>query len=67
MLAVEFSSGCEFGLVLRFKALLAIPPGAAAIEIIPNIRRTDDWHFSPQRILHWHLHALQVGTQRVLP
>jgi hypothetical protein len=49
MLAVEFSSGCEFSLVLGFETLLAIPPGTAAIEVIPNVRRADDWHFSPQR------------------
>ena len=67
MLAVEFSSGCEFGLVLGFKSLLAVPPGTAAVKVIPNIRRADDWHFSPQRTLHLHLQALQVSTQRVLP
>jgi hypothetical protein len=78
MLAVDFGSGCEFGLVLGFKSLLAVPPGAAAIEVIPNIRRADDCHFSPQRTLHLHpvragslpgregLQALQVSTRRIL-
>ena len=62
MLAVEFSSSCEFGLVLGFKSLLAVPPGAAAIKVIPNIRRADDWHFSPLRTLHLHLHVICLAN-----
>ena len=47
VLPVDFSPGYKFSLVLRLESLLAVPPGAAAIEIISNVRGTDDRHVSP--------------------
>jgi hypothetical protein len=48
MFMMEFGSGHKVRFVLGFDALLAVPPGAAAIEIIPNVRGADDRHsFSP--------------------
>jgi hypothetical protein len=47
MLAVDFGPGGKFGLILRLEALFFIPPGAATVEIISNVRRADDSHFSP--------------------
>ena len=44
MLAVDFGPCRELGLIFGLKALLAIPPGAAAIEIISNVRGTDNGH-----------------------
>ena len=41
---VEFGPRREFSLVLRFHALFAIPPGAAAIEVGSNIRSADNGH-----------------------
>jgi hypothetical protein len=48
MSLVEFGPSGEFGLILGFQSLFAIPPGAAAVEVISNIRRSDYRHrFSP--------------------
>jgi len=44
VLAVDFGPGRKFGPILRLKSLLAIPPGAPAVEIVSNIRRADDSH-----------------------
>ena len=44
MLAVEFGPSYEFGLVLGFESLPAIPPGAAAVQVVANVRRADDGH-----------------------
>jgi len=44
MPAMDLCPGSEFRLVLRLESLFAIPPGAAAIEIISNVRRADDRH-----------------------
>jgi hypothetical protein len=47
MLLMELGPGGQFGTIIRFDTLFAIPPGAAAVEVIPNIRRADDRHGSP--------------------
>jgi hypothetical protein len=47
VLAVDFGPSCKFSLILGLKALFAIPPGAAAIKIISNVRGADDRQFSP--------------------
>ena len=47
MLAVDFGPGRELSLVLGLKSLFFVPPGAAAIKVISNVRRADDSHFSP--------------------
>jgi hypothetical protein len=57
MLAVDFGPCGELGLILRFEALFLVPPGAAAVEIISNVRGADDWHFSPL--------ILQVGRSSI--
>ena len=44
MLSVNFRPRSELSLVLRLKSLFAIPPGAAAIEIISNVRGADHRH-----------------------
>jgi hypothetical protein len=44
MLAVLLRPGGQFGLVGRFHALLAIPPGAAAVQIGPDLRGADGSH-----------------------
>ena len=44
MLSMDFRPRCKLGLILRFEALFAIPPGAAAIEIIANVRGADHRH-----------------------
>jgi hypothetical protein len=44
MLSMDFRPRGELGLVLRLESLFAIPPGAAAIEIISNIRGADHGH-----------------------
>lgn len=41
---VEFGTSRKFGLVLRFDALLPVPPGAVAIEVGTNVRRADYRH-----------------------
>jgi hypothetical protein len=50
MFLVELGSGCHLGTILRFDTLLAVPPGAAAVKVIPNFRRADDGHGSPFRV-----------------
>jgi hypothetical protein len=47
VLAVDFGPEGKFGLILGFKSLFFVPPGAATIEIISNIRRAYNSHFSP--------------------
>jgi len=47
VLAVDFGPGRKFGLILGLKSLFFVPPGAAAVEIISNVRGADDSHFSP--------------------
>jgi hypothetical protein len=42
---------CQFGLILRLETLFAIPPGAAAIEIISNVRGA------------YHRHILTTGCR----
>jgi len=44
MLTVDFGPCYELGLILRLNPLFAIPPGAAAIKIISNIRGADHGH-----------------------
>jgi hypothetical protein len=44
MLAVDLGPGGKLGLVLGFKPLFTIPPGAAAIQIISNVRGADYGH-----------------------
>ena len=44
MLAVERGPGGQFGLVVRFHALLAVPPGAAAVEVGPDLGGADGSH-----------------------
>ncbi len=44
---MELGAGSQLGAVIRFDALFAIPPGAAAVEVIPDIRGADDRHNSP--------------------
>jgi hypothetical protein len=46
MLSMDLCPGGELGLVFGLKSLLAIPPGAPAIEIITDVRRADNWHVS---------------------
>ena len=48
MLAVDLGPGGKLGLILRFESLLAVPPGAATVEIVSNVRRADNGHGSPQ-------------------
>ena len=62
MFAVDFGPKGKFSLVLGFESLLFVPPGPATIEVIPNIRRADDWHFSPQITLHLHLHVICLAN-----
>ena len=64
VLAVDFGPSCKFGLVLGFESLLFVPPSAATIEVISNIRRTNDCHISPQRTRHLHRTAFP-GTARM--
>jgi hypothetical protein len=51
MLLMEFGPCREFDLILGFDSLLAIPPGAAAIEIISNVRGADNRHINGLRKL----------------
>jgi hypothetical protein len=55
MLPVDLCTGRELGLVFRLESLFSIPPGAPAIQIISNVRRADNWHFS----------TLSVGLGRI--
>jgi hypothetical protein len=41
---MDLGAGCHLGLVLRFKAFLTIPPGAATVEVIANVRGADNGH-----------------------
>jgi hypothetical protein len=50
MLVVELGPRRQFGPVLGFQSLLAIPPGAPAVQVISNIRGADDRHSSPFRV-----------------
>ena len=47
---MEFGSTGKFGLVFRLVSLPAVPPSAAAVQVIPNVGRTDDLH--AQSIAH---------------
>ena len=44
MLSVDFRPRGKLGLIFRLESLFAIPPGAAAIEIISNVRGADHGH-----------------------
>jgi hypothetical protein len=48
--AVDFRSCGKLGLILGLKALRFVPPGAATVEIVTDIRRADHWHFAPPRL-----------------
>jgi hypothetical protein len=41
---VQLRAGREFRSVLRDQALFFVPPGAAAVEVISDVRRTDNSH-----------------------
>ncbi len=54
MLAVDFGPGGKLSLVLGFESLLFVPPGAATVEIVSDVRGADDRHtLSPQRFSYW--------------
>ena len=50
MLAVDLGPGGEFRLIFRLESLFAIPPSAAAIEVISNVRGADNRHVSPPSV-----------------
>ncbi len=44
MAAVDFGSAVQVCLVRGWVSLFAVPPGAAAVQVVSDVGGADDWH-----------------------